>query len=111
MFLQIQGHNNFPYWITPNPLPLHGVVRPGSCHQSTCECNRLRGWLIGITVKQEATILQVLQGMRYPAQDRVLFLLSIKAGLRVKEIALLTWGMGTDADGQDAFLGEDTPCI
>jgi integrase/recombinase XerD len=64
-----------------------------------------------LTPRQEATILQVLQGMRYPTQDRLMFLLSIKAGLRVKEIALLTWGMVTDADGQETFLGEDTPCI
>jgi integrase/recombinase XerD len=29
-----------------------------------------------------------------------MFLLSIKAGLRAKEIARLTWAMVTDADGQ-----------
>jgi integrase len=40
--------------------------------------------------------------MRYPARDRVMFLLSIKAGLRAKEIAFLTWAMVTDADGQVA---------
>ena len=39
-----------------------------------------------LTPKQEATIMQVPQGIRYPAQDRVMFLLSIKIGLRVKEI-------------------------
>lgn len=55
-----------------------------------------------LTPKQEAAILQVLQGTRYPARDRVMFLLSIKAGLRAKEIALLTWGMVTDAEGQVA---------
>ncbi len=43
-----------------------------------------------------------LQTMRYPVRDRVMFLLSIKAGLRAKEIALLTWSMVTDAEGQVA---------
>jgi integrase len=32
----------------------------------------------------------------------VIFLLSIKAGLRAKEIASLTWAMVTDAEGQIA---------
>ncbi|HEY5867634.1 MAG TPA: site-specific integrase [Candidatus Tectomicrobia bacterium] len=55
-----------------------------------------------LTPKQEATIVQLLQGTRYPSRDRVMFLLSMKAGLRAKEIALLTWGMVTDAEGQVA---------
>jgi hypothetical protein len=33
----------------------------------------------------------------------VIFLLSIKAGLRAKEIASLTWDMITDAEGDIAF--------
>lgn len=37
---------------------------------------------------------------RYPTRDRVMFMLSIKAGLRAKEIASLTWGMVTDAEGK-----------
>jgi hypothetical protein len=48
-------------------------------------------------------ILQVLnhiKGTRYPLRDRVMFLLSIKAGLRAKEISFLTWGMITDASGR-----------
>ena len=55
-----------------------------------------------LTPKQEAAIVQLLQGTRYPARDRVMFLLSMKAGLRAKEIALVTWGMVTDAEGQVA---------
>ena len=36
---------------------------------------------------------------RYPCRDQVMFLLSLKAGLRAKEIAALTWAMVTDAEG------------
>ena len=53
-----------------------------------------------LTPKQETAVLTYLQTMRYPVRDRVMFLLSIKAGLRAKEIASLTWAMVTDADGQ-----------
>jgi hypothetical protein len=34
-----------------------------------------------------------------------------QGGATGQEIALLAWGMGTDADGQNAFLDEDTPCV
>jgi integrase/recombinase XerD len=37
---------------------------------------------------------------RYPDRDRVMILLSVKAGLRAKEIASLTWSMVTDAQGE-----------
>jgi integrase len=37
---------------------------------------------------------------RWPTRNRVIFLLSVKAGLRAKEIASLTWRMVTDARGQ-----------
>jgi integrase/recombinase XerD len=53
-----------------------------------------------LTPKQETAVLTYLQTRRYPLRDRVMFLLSIKAGLRAKEIGRLTWGMVTDADGQ-----------
>src|SRR5919109_3789102 len=49
---------------------------------------------------QERVLLRYLETTRYPVRDRVLFLLSVKAGLRAKEIAALTWGMITDAEGQ-----------
>ena len=55
-----------------------------------------------VSPTQERAILGYLATTRYPARDRVLFLLSIKAGLRAKEIALLTWAMVTDAAGQIA---------
>ncbi len=50
--------------------------------------------------KQEAAILRHLDGSRYPRRDRAIFLLSVKAGLRAKEIAALTWAMATDAEGR-----------
>jgi integrase len=46
--------------------------------------------------------LGYLEATRYPKRNRVIFLLSAKAGLRAKEIAFLTWDMITDADG---FIG------
>jgi integrase len=41
----------------------------------------------------------LLQQSRYPTRNQVIFLLSVKAGLRAKEIACLTWDMITDAEG------------
>lgn len=40
-----------------------------------------------------------LRGTRNPIRNRAIFLLSVRAGLRAKEIAELTWGMVTDAQG------------
>jgi integrase len=37
---------------------------------------------------------------RHPIRNRVIFLLSVKAGLRAKEIASVTWSMLTTADGK-----------
>ena len=50
--------------------------------------------------KQEAALLRHLETTRYPLRDTAMFLLSVKAGLRAKEIASLTWSMVTDAEGQ-----------
>ncbi len=55
-----------------------------------------------LTPRQERRVLKRLETTRYPARDRVIFLLSIKAGLRAKEIASLTWAMATDAEGNVA---------
>ena len=48
---------------------------------------------------QERAMRGYVDTTRYPARDRVLLLLSIKAGLRAKEMASLTWAMVTDASG------------
>jgi hypothetical protein len=55
-----------------------------------------------VSPTQERAILGYLETTRYPARDRVMFLLSLKAGLRAKEMASLTWAMVTDAQGQVA---------
>ncbi|UPK26745.1 tyrosine-type recombinase/integrase [Bradyrhizobium sp. 195] len=49
---------------------------------------------------QAEAILAYLSTTRYPERDRLIFLLSAKAGLRAKEIAHLTWRMVCDAAGQ-----------
>jgi integrase len=43
--------------------------------------------------------LAAADGHRYPLRNRVMLLLSIRAGLRAKEIAEATWSMVTDAEG------------
>src|SRR5438067_7902117 len=55
-----------------------------------------------VSPTQERAILGYLDTTRYPSRDRVLCLLSLKAGLRAKEMASLTWAMVTDAQGQIA---------
>lgn len=49
---------------------------------------------------QVEAVLGYLAKTRWPTRNRVIFLLSTKAGLRAKEIASLTWRMVTDARGQ-----------
>src|SRR5437868_732029 len=48
---------------------------------------------------QIAATLDHIARTRHPSRNRVIFLLSLRAGLRAKEIANLEWGMITDADG------------
>jgi integrase/recombinase XerD len=49
---------------------------------------------------QVEAVLGYLAKTRWPARNRLIFLLSVKAGLRAKEIASLTWRMVIDAQGQ-----------
>ena len=53
-----------------------------------------------VSPTQERAMLGSLVTTRYPARDRVMLLLSMKAGLRAKAMAALTWAMVTDAQGQ-----------
>jgi integrase/recombinase XerC len=45
-------------------------------------------------------LLNYVSHSRHPERDRVMVLLSFRAGLRAKEIAQLTWSMITDTSGE-----------
>jgi integrase/recombinase XerD len=62
-----------------------------------------------ITEAQVRAVLARLERTRYPARDKVMFLFSVKAGMRAKEIASVTWSMVTDAAGEvsDVIALED----
>lgn len=51
---------------------------------------------------QQLALLTYVGQTRHPERNRVVCLLSLKAGLRAKEIANLTWSMVTDAEGNVA---------
>lgn len=53
-----------------------------------------------LTDRQVGVILKHLETTRWPERNKVMFLLSLKAGLRAKEISNLTWAMVTDAEGK-----------
>jgi integrase len=54
-----------------------------------------------LTKGQVEAVLGYLATTRWPTRNRVIFLFSMKAGLRAKEIASLTWRMVTDARGSN----------
>jgi integrase/recombinase XerD len=49
---------------------------------------------------QVDAVLAYLAKTRWPKRNKLIFLLSAKAGLRAKEIAHLTWWMANDAQGE-----------
>jgi len=53
-----------------------------------------------LTKAQCDAVLGYLANTRHPTRNRAIFLLSVKAGLRAKEIARLAWPMITDAGGE-----------
>ena len=55
-----------------------------------------------VSLAQERTIMDYMVTTRYPTQDRVMFFLSMKAGLGAKAMVSLTWAMVTNAQGQVA---------
>jgi integrase/recombinase XerD len=55
-----------------------------------------------LSKNQIDTVLAYLSNSRYPQRDRVIFLLSVKAGLRAMEIANLKWEMMLTPDGEVA---------
>jgi len=52
-----------------------------------------------LTKQQIKAILSYLESSRAPIRNKVIFLLSVKAGFRAKEIASLNWSMITDCEG------------
>jgi integrase/recombinase XerD len=50
-------------------------------------------------VQQRTLLRHVANETDFPTRNRVIVLLSFKAGMRAKEIGALTWGMVTDASG------------
>ncbi|MFH0987248.1 MAG: site-specific integrase [Candidatus Micrarchaeota archaeon] len=52
-----------------------------------------------LTKQQQDTVLSYLSTTRHGLRNKVIFLLSARAGLRATEIAHLTWNMLTDASG------------
>ena len=53
-----------------------------------------------LTPKQQELALSYLERTRYPLRNKIIFMLSYKAGLRAKEIANLSWLMVCDSQGQ-----------
>ena len=53
-----------------------------------------------LTDKQAKVVLKHLTGTRHAKRNRVMFLLSLHAGLRAKEIAEISWAMVTNGDGE-----------
>lgn len=52
-----------------------------------------------LTKAQQDVLMTFITSTRAPERNRVILLLSFKAGLRAKEIASLTWAMVTDSEG------------
>ena len=52
-----------------------------------------------LTKKQIDQLIWYVGTLRQPLRNEVIVMLSVRAGLRAKEIACLTWSMVTDADG------------
>src|SRR6516162_5668009 len=52
-----------------------------------------------LTDKQVALALAAVATRRYPLRDGVIILLSVRAGLRAKEISNIRWSVVTDAEG------------
>ncbi len=62
-----------------------------------------------LSKQQQDAVLAYLKTTRHPERNRVIFLLSARAGLRAKEIAFLTWDMLCDASNElsDAISLQD----
>ena len=56
-------------------------------------------------------LLALTNKSKFPERDRVMVLLAVRAGLRAREIAGLTWGMVLDPNGRVASMIEVRDCI
>src|ERR1700742_645552 len=59
-----------------------------------------------LAADQIDNLLLFAETTRYPLRDRVIVLLSVKAGLRAAEIANLTWDMVLDPSGSIGMVLE-----
>ena len=57
-----------------------------------------------LSAAQVRAVETYLRGTRHSLRNRVILLLSLRAGLRAKEIAELTWSMVTDPEGRIADM-------
>jgi integrase len=76
------GYNPAPDWTTVISLGTMGLGKQAKT----------------LTKAQVDAALNYLSSSRYPLRNRAILLLSVKAGLRAKEIASLTWDMATTSD-------------
>lgn len=53
-----------------------------------------------LSTKHVDLVMNYLSSTRNPIRDQLIFLLSIKSGLRAKEISSLTWSMVLDSDAE-----------
>ena len=53
-----------------------------------------------LSPREVGQMLTYIKSTRYPQRNEVMLLLSVKAGLRAKEISNITWAMVTDASSQ-----------
>ncbi len=56
-----------------------------------------------LSQREIGQVLAHVREGRYPDRNQVMFLLSVKAGLRAKEISCLTWSMVTDASVNESY--------
>jgi integrase len=84
------------------------IVNRRECRPRSCGRSKEIATFVWIFLGQAKTlskgqveaVLGYLAKTRHPARNRLIFLLSVKAGLRAKEIAGLTWWMTNDSQGQ-----------
>jgi integrase/recombinase XerD len=81
-------------------FPLHRWLMPLAFRIARISTSTMSGRQAKLLSDQHLTnLLRFAQASRYPARNRLIVLLSFKAGLRAAEIANLTWAMVVDATG------------